>query len=99
MQNFILVRWLLFIYCGSLTVMLIHQSWMNLIRGKISIFSIDRLSIWSISVISKKWGIKVISQLENNPRSIRVIGVYALIGATVSLFVSIEMLSGLLSTH
>jgi hypothetical protein len=99
MQNLIIIRWLLLIFCALLTAMLVYQSWMNLIQGKLSKFSIDGLSMWIISMISNEWCNKVIGQFENNPHSIHIIGIYALVGSIASLFVSIEILSSLLITQ
>lgn len=99
MQDLIIIRWMLFFFCVSLTAILIHQSWMNLIRRKFSKFSIDALMMLMIRMISNDWGNKVIVQFENNPHSIRILGIYAFAGSVTLLFGSVKILLSLLITH
>jgi len=89
-------RWFLFFFCFLLTLMFLYESWMNLIRGKISCYSLDSLYIRLIKHVSIKWGKKVENDYKKHPGKIKLLGVYSFIGFLTGLYTTIMILNDIL---
>lgn len=73
-------EWAYFIFITLLSIMFLHQAWENLIRHRVSKFSIDRLLlILSDNFASSKHRMET-RKLSTDPKRLLIFGLMALLG-------------------
>jgi hypothetical protein len=80
-----------FVFCLVLALVLLYQSWINLVKKRLTRFSLDAAILAYIRFSQGEKGVQKARRLFNSePNRLRVLGIWALISGVLLMYLSVD---------
>ena len=90
-MDYMTYNWMVFCFFILSTMVLLYQSWANVINKKLTSFSFDALTMLYIRILRGKNAFANAKKLlVQDPKRIRTLGIYAFCGALASTYIAID---------
>ena len=84
-------NWFVFWIFVALALALLYQSWLNLVKRRLTSFSMDALMFLYLRIVRGEGAVtKAKSLLRKEPKRLQTLGIIALLGAFAAVYVAVD---------